>query len=91
MFHPGDRIWLSTRNLPLQLPCKKLSPLFVGLFKVLRRVNEVTYRLQLPSHYRINPRFMSLLRLVVPGPLAYTVPHSTTPPPDSEGSPAYAV
>ncbi|KAM9541398.1 uncharacterized protein ACWYII_038972 [Salvelinus alpinus] len=26
VFHPGDRIWLSTRNLPLHLPCRNLSP-----------------------------------------------------------------
>ncbi|XP_029629123.1 uncharacterized protein LOC115206378 [Salmo trutta] len=45
VFHPGDSIWLSTRNLPLHLPCKKLSPQFVGPFKVFQRVNEVTYRL----------------------------------------------
>ncbi|KAK6292578.1 hypothetical protein J4Q44_G00371620 [Coregonus suidteri] len=40
----GDRVWLSTRNLPLRLPCRKLSLRFVGTFKVLRRINEVTYR-----------------------------------------------
>jgi hypothetical protein len=53
MFHPGDHIWLSTRNLPLRLPCKKLSPRFVGLFKVLRRVNEVDYNspLTIRSHH----------------------------------------
>lgn len=33
---------LTTRNLLLHLPCRKLSPRFVGPFKVLRRVNEVT-------------------------------------------------
>ncbi|XP_038826927.1 uncharacterized protein LOC120026174 [Salvelinus namaycush] len=40
VFHPGDCVWLSTRNLPLHLPCKKLSPWFVRPFKVLWRVNE---------------------------------------------------
>ena len=49
MFHPDDHVWLSTRNLLRRQPCRKPSPRFVGPFKVLRRVNEVTYRPQLPD------------------------------------------
>ena len=45
VFAPGDRVWLSTRNLPLRLPCRKLGPRFVGPFKVPRRINNVCYRL----------------------------------------------
>ena len=70
MFVLGDRVWLSTRNLPLHLPSWKLGPQCVGPCKVLRRINKVCYRLQLPTYYRINPSFhVSLLRLVVAGPL----------------------
>ncbi|KAL0185349.1 hypothetical protein M9458_021046, partial [Cirrhinus mrigala] len=56
-YQPGDQVWLSTRDLRLRLPCHKLSPRYIGPFKILRQINDVTFQLQLPPRYRIHPTF----------------------------------
>ncbi len=56
-------VWLSTWDLRLWLPCKKLNPRYVGPFKIIRQIPPVSFRLTLPAHYRISPTFhVSLLK-----------------------------
>ncbi|KAK3510955.1 hypothetical protein QTP70_027806 [Hemibagrus guttatus] len=59
-YRPGQEVWLSTRDIRMRLPCKKLSPRFIGPFTVIRQINPVTYHLQLPPEYKIHPGLVKL-------------------------------
>ena len=58
----GDKVYLSTKNLPTKRPSKKLDAVRIGPFEVKRRIKEVNYELILPKNMRIRPVFhISLL------------------------------
>ena len=65
VFQPGEEVPLRTKNLTIKGPAdgKKLRPQWCGPFKVLDRVSDVAYRLELPKHYEIHDVFhVSLLK-----------------------------
>uniref|UniRef100_A0A803TBM3 Gypsy retrotransposon integrase-like protein 1 n=1 Tax=Anolis carolinensis TaxID=28377 RepID=A0A803TBM3_ANOCA len=60
----GDLVWLSTQNIKLGLPSRKLGPKYIGPFRIQGVINEVTFQLALPKSLgKIHPVFhRSLLK-----------------------------
>lgn len=91
-YKPGQRVMLSTANLPLRVVSRKLAPRFVGPFSISKIINPSTVKLKLPiSMRRIHPSFhVSQLRPVFSSPLS---PPRTPPPPPRmiDGGEVYTV
>lgn len=78
----GQRVWLSTKNIPLRSVSNKLAPKFIGPFKVTKIINPVTVRLSLPPAYRrVHPAFH--ISKIKPVFLSRLNPPAPVPPPAS--------
>ncbi|KAK3567226.1 hypothetical protein QTP86_014866 [Hemibagrus guttatus] len=89
--HPPEGLAVHP-NLKLKLPCRKLSPKFVGPFEIIHQVNPVCYWLRLPASYPICPTiYVSLLKLVHSPGIGDTDYVEHPHPLDIDGSPAYRV
>jgi transposase InsO family protein len=51
----GDKVYLLTKNFESKRPSKKLDHVRMGPFKIVSKVTEVSYRLDLPPRMKIHP------------------------------------
>ncbi|KAL0149351.1 hypothetical protein M9458_055389, partial [Cirrhinus mrigala] len=88
----GQKVWLSSKNIPLRTVCNKLAPKFIGPFTVTKIISPVAVRLKLPPAYRrIHPVFhVSKLKPVFHS--TFNPPAPVPPPPRLvDGEPVYSV
>ena len=56
-YNPGDPVMLSTKNLKITRPSKKLDHKYIGPFQVEKMVGSLAVRLILPTKWRTHPTF----------------------------------
>ncbi|KAI2668898.1 Transposon Tf2-9 polyprotein [Labeo rohita] len=89
-----QKVWLSTRDLPLKVPSCKLAPRFIRPYPIVKVVSPVAVQLRLPNPLRrVHPVFhVSHIKPVLRSP---HIPYVSTPlPPPSlmvEDAPAFIV
>ncbi|CAM4463975.1 unnamed protein product [Leuciscus chuanchicus] len=81
----GQKVWLSTQNLPIHEGSKKLMPRFVGPFAIVKVLSPVAVKLRLSRQLRrVHPVFhVSCIKPVIRVPTRPTLP---PPPLDEVGS-----
>ncbi len=88
----GQKVWLSSRKIPLGTVCNNLAPKFIGPFTVTKIISPVAVRLKLPPAYssvhsvfhvsKLKPVFHSTINPPAPVP---------PPPRLLDGEPTYSV
>uniref|UniRef100_A0A8C7YG30 Integrase catalytic domain-containing protein n=1 Tax=Oryzias sinensis TaxID=183150 RepID=A0A8C7YG30_9TELE len=87
----GDRVWLSSTDIPLKGGARKLMPRYIGPYPVVGIINPVAVRLDLPRTLRVHPVFhVSKLKPAKDSPLQ---PPPAPPPAPRivDGGPVYTI
>ncbi|XP_061493732.1 uncharacterized protein LOC133389722 [Rhineura floridana] len=87
----GDKVWLSTRYLPMAGRCRKLQDRRVGPFEVEAQVNPVAYRLKLPPTFKMHPVFHRALLMLEASPDPHWPQSEPAPPLIVSGEEKYEV
>ncbi|XP_056611990.1 uncharacterized protein LOC130428149 [Triplophysa dalaica] len=95
VYQPGDKVWLSP-DIRLRMPCRKLSPCYIGPFPMKRQISEVSFEHSLPPKYQFASTFhVSLLKPFTDplssSPTESDVPDSPSPPEVTEEESIYKV
>ncbi|MBW0541883.1 hypothetical protein O181_081598 [Austropuccinia psidii MF-1] len=51
-FQPGDKVWLSSKNIKTTRPTKKLSEKWLGPSEVLKKIGSRAYQLKFPQKWK---------------------------------------
>uniref|UniRef100_A0A9J8CJF5 Chromo domain-containing protein n=1 Tax=Cyprinus carpio carpio TaxID=630221 RepID=A0A9J8CJF5_CYPCA len=88
----GQRVWLSTKDLPLRVASRKLAPRFIGPYQITKVLSPVAVKLKLPPTLgRVHPVFH--VSRVKPVFHSHLNSSATNPPPPRlvDGSPVFTV
>ena len=80
-FKKGQKVWLEGKNLHLAYASRKLAPKREGPFVITEVLGPVTYRLELPKHWKVHPVFHACF-LTPPKENDTHGPNYMRPPPD---------
>jgi hypothetical protein len=90
-FQVNDRVWLEGTNLNLPYLTKKLTPRRFRPFRVVAKISDIAYRLELPPKWKIHDSFHASL-LTPYKEMEKHGPNFLEPPPDIiEGEPEWEV
>src|SRR5712691_6011799 len=90
-FVTGNKVWLDSRNLKVNVPSRKLAPRQYRLFPIVKQVSPVAYRLKLPPSMKIHDVFHVDLLIPYKETEAYGENYPQPPPDLIDGEEEYAV